>query len=330
MDGYFNLYSFCHPVKGCKRAVVCDLLRNIIQPIPLVLYDFLEKGQGKSAIDQQKLTSEEKNAIDTYISFLYHHEFGYITQLPIPDNPDNSYPEFQEKDTITNAIIDFSSDSTHSLEQIVPQLEDLGCKALEIRYYYQLPFRAFEHALKITTASSLEKVECYIEASDEFSLDKLISLKNSHPKLSKITLSNASDNVIYKHNDLIVINTTEQIRNETKCGVSGELYCIADSQLFWESKHFNNCLYKKIAIDKDGYIRNCPSMKECFGHITNTPLCSVIEKPSFKKYWNITKDEIDDCSVCELRYVCQDCRAYTIETSNPYSKPLKCRYNPKE
>jgi len=47
-----------------------------------------------------------------------------------------------------------------------------------------------------------------------------------------------------------------------------------------------------------------------------------------KKYWNITKDQIDICKDCEFRHICTDCRAYIEDPKNIYSKPLKCGYNP--
>lgn len=331
MYRFFNLYSFCLPVKGSKRAVVCDLQRNMIQPIPLVLFEYLEKIK---SIDSPEVLlgsypKADRDTIEEYINFLYHNEFGYFTTSHAAlTNP--VIPDFQELSLVTNAIVDFNQNSTHSLEQIVPQLSNLGCKAIEIRFFFTIPMETFEQALQITQNSNLDKAEFLIQKSDEFIWEKLIQLKNEYPKLSKVTLSNSSDNIIYKHEDLVVIYTTEIIRNETKCGVTGELYCIADSRLFWESRHFNNCLYKKISVDKSGMIRNCPSMHEDFGNISDTPLIDVIGNESYRKYWTITKDAIEVCSECELRYVCQDCRAYTIHMNNPFSKPLKCRYNPVE
>lgn len=330
MDRYFNLYSYCHPVKGCKRAVVCDLQRNIIQPIPLILYDFLEKsGAGTYGLLTGDMTPQERNAIEVCISYLYHNEFGYFSLKPI-DESLIEQPVIEDDSQINNAIVDFSTTSVHGLEAIVAELGMLGCKALEIRYYYQLPLDELKRALLITARSSIEKVEVCVEKSVEYKLETLVALKDVFPKLSKLTLSNTSDNVIYKHNGLVIISTTEIIRSESKCGVTGDLYCIAEHRLYWESMYYNNCLYKKIAVDKEGYIKNCPSMKERFGHVTETTLTSVVQSDGFKKYWHITKDKIEVCSQCELRYVCQDCRAYTIETGNPYSKPLKCRYDPRK
>jgi radical SAM protein with 4Fe4S-binding SPASM domain len=57
-------------------------------------------------------------------------------------------------------------------------------------------------------------------------------------------------------------------------------------------------------------------------------LFKAIEVPDFKKYWSITKDQINVCKDCEFRYICTDCRAYTTNIDNDYSKPLKCSYDP--
>ena len=99
-------------------------------------------------------------------------------------------------------------------------------------------------------------------------------------------------------------------------------------QYFSELTHRNGCLNQKLSIDADGYICNCPSMKEKYGHISNTALKEVVSLPSFIAKWHIKKDDIHICKDCEYRYICSDCRAYTIDEGNVYSKPAKCLYDP--
>ena len=69
-------------------------------------------------------------------------------------------------------------------------------------------------------------------------------------------------------------------------------------------------------------------MSQSFGNIKYTSLKQALEHKDFKKYWNITKDQIDICKACEFRYVCTDCRAYKENPLDDYSKPLKCGYDP--
>lgn len=118
------------------------------------------------------------------------------------------------------------------------------------------------------------------------------------------------------------------IVNEKHCGIINDEYFYSNIKLFSESQHHNTCLNKKIAIDKNGNIKNCPSMSENFGNIKDTSLSEALNKNNFKKYWNITKDQIEICKDCEFRHICTDCRAYIEEPDNQYSKPLKCGYNP--
>lgn len=69
-------------------------------------------------------------------------------------------------------------------------------------------------------------------------------------------------------------------------------------------------------------------MNNNFGNVKNTSLKKVFRNPDFKKYWQINKDSIDVCKDCEFRHICTDCRAYIENPENPFSKPLKCGYNP--
>lgn len=69
-------------------------------------------------------------------------------------------------------------------------------------------------------------------------------------------------------------------------------------------------------------------MSQSFGNIKDTTLQEALDHPDFKKYWNVTKDQIEVCKDCEFRYICTDCRAYIENPEDMYSKPLKCGYNP--
>lgn len=119
-----------------------------------------------------------------------------------------------------------------------------------------------------------------------------------------------------------------EIKSFANCGIVSRNYFGVDKDKVIESINHNSCLNRKISIDKDGNIKNCPSMAESFGNIKDTTLEEALNKPGFKKYWNITKDQIEVCKDCEFRHICTDCRAYIEDPENQYSKPLKCGYNP--
>lgn len=334
MNKYFHLFSCCIPVKGFRKAVICDLQRNIIQPIPLPLYEMLAQSADKQELKTvddiiEKYGLKDKLLIEEYLTFLYHNQFGYTTDSPV-SNVHIDLTEYKEENTITNAIVDYEACSMHSLESIAPQLDVLNCLALELRFYYPVSSEKLDNELRSLDGTSIHTLELVLEYSEDFNLEKILKLKESLPILRKITLSNSCENTVYYRDELTIIFTHDLIRDERCCGVTNEFYCIAETKLFIESVHFNSCLNKKIAVDKQGFIRNCPSMRNHYGHISVKSLFEALKDEQFRKIWTINKDQIEVCSDCELRYVCQDCRAYIEDEGNPYSKPIKCKYNPYE
>lgn len=116
--------------------------------------------------------------------------------------------------------------------------------------------------------------------------------------------------------------------SDKNCGSICSEYFVYNIHSYTLSVNYNSCLYKKISIDSNGYIRNCPSMQKNFGLIGETKLNEVIKLPEFTQLWNITKDTISKCKDCEFRRVCTDCRAYLENPEDIYSAPLKCGYDP--
>ena len=67
-------------------------------------------------------------------------------------------------------------------------------------------------------------------------------------------------------------------------------------------------------------------MAKSWGKFGVYTLSEVANNKEFQKIWFIKKDDIDECKECELRYMCQDCRAYIKDKENIYSAPTKCNY----
>lgn len=129
------------------------------------------------------------------------------------------------------------------------------------------------------------------------------------------------------------VSFVKEIISKNSCGKVDLKYFNTNLPKVLEAVNHNSCLHKKISIDVEGNIRNCPSMSQSFGNIKNITLEEALNHKDFKKYWNLTKDKIEVCKDCEFRYICTDCRAYTERThENEFgldiSKPLKCGYSP--
>jgi radical SAM protein with 4Fe4S-binding SPASM domain len=69
---------------------------------------------------------------------------------------------------------------------------------------------------------------------------------------------------------------------------------------FTESQTHNTCLNRKLCIDADGNIENCPILE----NINDTTLQEFLTLTGFKDIWYINKDKIDVCKNCEFKYMC--------------------------
>ena len=98
---------------------------------------------------------------------------------------------------------------------------------------------------------------------------------------------------------------------------------------FFFRKEFNPCWGKKVAIDLCGAIKPCLWSKEELGNINRDKLQELILLGAFNKFWELTKDKIETCSICEFRYACTDCRVAAIEEGGSmFSKTAFCGYDP--
>jgi SPASM domain peptide maturase of grasp-with-spasm system len=102
---------------------------------------------------------------------------------------------------------------------------------------------------------------------------------------------------------------------------------VISTQAYTHNRNYNSCLAHKISVDKNGSICNCPSLSKTFGLVGSVSLKEALSLNAFRSQWEVTKDRVPVCSVCEFRWICTDCRAFTA-TGNETGKPSKCTYNP--
>lgn len=95
----------------------------------------------------------------------------------------------------------------------------------------------------------------------------------------------------------------------------------------------NSCWNGKLNITCDGYITPCIMgsnfMKKDFNLKTQN-LSSILKEYIIPSFWTLSKNYIDQCSKCEYRYVCKDCRPVCADKDNILAKDISCGYNPYE
>lgn len=98
---------------------------------------------------------------------------------------------------------------------------------------------------------------------------------------------------------------------------------------FFYRQSFNPCLGHQVAIDCGGEIKPCLWSPTVLGKTGRDRVSDLIMKGTFDPFWELTKDKIEVCKECELRYACPDCRhTQPAGKDRQPKKPAFCRYNP--
>lgn len=326
----FKIFSNCIPVKGARRSTLCDLQRNDVTLIPNDLADILIEHDGKSIKEiKEAYENKHNNVIDEYFEYLIDKEYIFFTDNPLLFPKMNF--EWDDPSEINNAIIDRNNDSVYDLIDVIDQLDEIRCRHIELRFFDEIKLKEL-----ITILNHVENKESNIISID-IMLPYCKSLKNlnefliQHIRVASLKIYNSPENkYIPPIRDYMgfIIYTDEIIRDNTCCGRISKDFFVVNTNMFTESKGFNTCLNRKVGIDINGDIKNCPSMKNNFGNIKSRKICKSISNIKFRNVWSISKDDVNICKDCEFRHICTDCRAFLENPDDIYSKPLKCGYNP--
>lgn len=329
---YMLFFPNCKIVKGANRSAIYDFQRNQLYFIPNELYSFIEEyNKTQIKVIKQAHNKKDLDIVNEYLTYLLDKEFIFLgdkKDLQVFDSVPDDWDYFGD---ISNAIIEYSASNYENIDKILSNLEKLKCIALQIISYDQsLELTILKSLLtKINRLSYLTNVEIIIPFNPKIPDDELVDFLKKNLRVDKLLFhSSNQDKVIEMDIQTLFAYSKERIIDRKCCGNIGREYFSFNTEHYQESKNYNSCLNKKIAIDMEGNIKNCPSMMQSFGNIKSTSLLDVYKNEGFNKLWNITKDKIHICKDCEFRYICTDCRAYLENPSDYLSKPIKCGYNP--
>lgn len=323
MSKVIRVFTNCKTVKGIKKAAIIDLQRNKVFNVSHNIIDFIHSIENKTREDIFKQFENQLENCNSILIFLLKNEICY----ELDEN--FHFPELNMKwkspHKIQNAIIDL--DSFNYIQEYNNNLRTIKPGYVLVRVYNSFDVSSFIKILEFSEDFALFGVELLIPFS--LMADDIISFLEMSKKIYSCVFHNAksNDRILSSNSGKSIITTKEPIKSVKSCGIIKGFFS-PNIQTYSESIYYNSCLNRKISIDADGNIKNCPSMSESFGNIKDTTLADAIEKPGFKKFWKHKKDDIKVCQDCEFRYICTDCRAYLEDPHDEYSKPLKCGYDP--
>lgn len=329
---YLIQMTSCQFVAGAQRALVMDLHRGHFQPVPLHLKELVEEYNGKPLhVMYADFDPSQHGTLDEYLSFLVKEEYIFLSEhaadtarfIPLPLT-------IEHYSRIDNAIIDIDEHSCFDVAELIGQLTALGCEHIQVRAYTPVSIPDLLALAAATTETVCRSIEFIVPYDHRFKTADWNKLFAGHQRIGSIICHGAPDNSTDHYvAGLIPIHFIKQpITGESHCGVFHRDYFVSNAPHFVESQQHNTCLHRKIAVDKAGYIKNCPSMRQHYGHVSSTALKDVLDSPAFTQYWHISKDAVQTCRDCEYRHLCTDCRAYLDDPQDMHSKPLKCGYNP--
>lgn len=329
-DKVLCLFECCLLTRGNKYSILMDTQRKTYTRMPNQLADLIENALGKT-LSQLKLHYDNKfdNEIVDNIKMLEDQEYLFYTEN-LEWFPAMSV-EWDEPTPITNGIIDIDPEKILDFKAIWGQLSNLGCEHVQIRAFSPCGLEEIEAVLDLIGKLRIISIELILPYDANLSDQDYIDFVYRQPRVFSITLYSAlEDKQVFLSPTGMgnIFYLRSKVNSSLHCGIINENLFRIHIKSYSESQLYNSCLNRKISIDIEGNIKNCPSMKESYGNINESTLVEAIKKPGFKKYWNLNKDKIHVCKDCEFRYICTDCRAYIENPEEILSKPLKCGYDP--
>jgi SPASM domain peptide maturase of grasp-with-spasm system len=231
---------------------------------------------------------------------------------------------------ISNAVVQIPGEQGLFIN-ICTQLKELQCNNVLLVFTKQLmALNTIKQYMHIIEQQEFSCVDLIFDFTNETLHQYLIEVVQANLVFRSIITYNANSTSLVRQLEYGAGSIIQKVGafTFTSCGLVHKDQFVDNILHFTEALEHNTCLNRKIAIDGNGEIRNCPNMPKGFGNIKETELKEVITKPDFQKLWHIKKDDVKKCQECEFRYICTDCRAYIDDPHDVYSAPLKCGYEP--
>ena len=310
----YRLHADCIAVRGYRNCVVCDTSQQDVFSISENAYSAMADG---NLIDPKMFDAVELDA-------LISNNLVYECPLEVADLFPPMPADIPHPMAIKTAIVEFDAQKKYDINSIIVQLSTLGCGHLQFWTHTDVGFDAINALLASIDGKNIINVDVVLRHD----CNDLTALAARYPFVFSITAYDAPRTGIKKHACCNIFSTTETFKGAEQCGVVAPNQFVCNREFFFLSANHNTCLYRKLSIDREGYIRNCPASPQHFGRVGEVSLAEAMAHPDFSRLWGITKEQVDVCCHCEFRRICPDCRVFTHQPERPTAHPARCTYNP--
>lgn len=327
---YFKLFSNCVLVKGVCKSLILDLQFHKYFEIENELYNVLQKNIENSftIVELKKQFKYQfDEGIDSFFNYFKEKNLGFFTDEP------RIFPKLEiqwySPSKITNAVIEFSNLSNYDLIDLIYQLENLGCTAIELRFKDEIPLEVLENILIKTELSRIIAFFIFIKDFEALNIEGLSRLKQNYPRIAEFIVHSCKTADVYSKNqlfDLSFIRFTEYNLN-SKLELKNKRSFVINIDSYSEATSYNLGLNKKVSINEFSEIKNYISHEKVYGNLEKNKIFEIISTIEFQVKWGIGNDKIEICKDCQFKYSCVD-NSDIIKQNNKFFKVESCNYNP--
>src|SRR5262249_38744331 len=153
-------------------------------------------------------------------------------------------------------------------DKIFSELDDLGCKALQLRFFSPPCLDQLATVLKAAAYGRLRSIDILAAHKSELTPEAVEHLIVRHPRVNSVIIHSSPEDFSSIVGAAVTLRyITQVIDSPACCGQVRPTYFATNLETFSEAQSFNTCLNRKISIDSRGEIRNCPSLPLSFGNI---------------------------------------------------------------
>ncbi len=332
---YLVLSECCQMTAGYSRTLIVDFQRKQIDFVDNQIAELFRTGANRKQTVGALLAGfdcGDRATARQYFRYLLDKEYCFLCDADELGLFPALVLEFDHPALITNALIDLPAGVDEAYlacyQRFITELAGVGCEAVQIRSYHPLPEETLRRLLGILTESTVHQVELLLRYNEAIPVETYRQLLADVGIINDLVLHTAPRQFrVPLETTQNLLATTQVVDSDAHCGLVSPGYFNLTLDHFTEAVGFNTCLNRKIALDPEGLIRNCPSLKTTYGAILETSLLDVARSDAFRRVWHLKKDTIEGCRICEFRNICTDCRAFQ-ESDLALGKPVKCGYDP--
>ncbi len=318
---YFVPIANCIPIKGFRRSLIYDLQRHTLLPVPNDLYDILTIKWGSCIDAILERFPESSSQINEYFQYLLDNEFVFITEH---EEEILCFPplekEWEYPGRIMNAVIELTDSNVNSMIELMPELQILGCRFMEVRSYCESS-SSLETFFGSLRESAFRIIDLFV-IGDTISTVDLEALLRNEKRIPSIFVETAENN---RKSEFKEIQFVRKIQWHENASPSINDF-VVNVEFFMESQFHNPYWNKRIWLTKEGLIKDGIEGTS-YGPITIENLRKYSNEERIIE--NVPKDEIAVCSSCEFRYACYDSRI-PVPAAHEYkwNHKSECNYNP--